>query len=230
MKKSILLIALIGIAIPSFAQATFYEGFFGSRINLVESVQRVIARSHPEKVEWVRAVRNEERKANGNGPLGVCFYGFPTRTFKQAPVTEKKDLYNRLMASFQKSLKDNHTLSRYSFKVPNPAHLTNLSAGQIKFLTNFLAQPMERNRFQSSYTPKLSHPKAAETELKFQVEGKNLTLLINSRDRAVYLFVSTPRPQAPQQARPAQAKTPASASRNLPTGRIVHGNHLVPSF
>ena len=189
MKKTILLIALVGIAVPSFAQSTLQEGFFTPNVNIITAVKRALFSAQHEKVEWVRAVRSKEHKADRNGPLGTSFYGIPSRKFNQQKSAETQNvLYTKRLANFQTKVAKNHTLSDYKFVVPNPKDLTSLSAGQVQFLTKFLEQPAEQNQFASAYLPKISHPMGAETELDFRVEGKILSLLINSRDKVVYLL------------------------------------------
>ena len=223
MKKLILITALFAVSAPLFAQQTFYEGFIPSATPLFRSLQRAISRVIPEeKAPWINAVKKEEHMANSNGALGTSFHGFPARKFEQAPVQSQSALYTQRLHAFQALTKNNHTLQGYTFHATRPEDLISLTSGQVLFLTRFFTQPMTKKGFNTLYTPAISHPKAAETELSFTVEGKKLILLINSRpeEKKIYFFTGSVPGKTP-----VKRSTAPSASH----GRVING-HLVPSF
>ena len=198
-KKITLLAALTVLAAPAFAQISIYESFDTQRVHagtkrLVSHLgaaitSAVISATTPKTVEWARAVQSEEHKVNGNGPLGVSFHGFPTRKFNQEAVAERADLYNKRMTAYQKAIKRNQVLSKYTFVAPRPTDLTRMSNQEAVFLLHFFNQSVSESQFDRTYAPiTVTHPQGAETRLTFNVKGNTLILLINSRDRKVYFF------------------------------------------
>ena len=225
MKKLVISVILLTICAPIFAQQTFYEGFFTpSTGSIFKTISHAVSSMLPEeKAPWVSAVQKEENRANRNGVLGASFYGIPARSFKQESPTQDIGVYQQRLFAFNSLLKNHSVLSRYKFQVPHPSDLTSLSAVQLRFLENFFIQPTFKESFDSRYTPLISHPEAAETQLSFLVEGKQLILLINSRpdERIVYFFLNNA-PQAPK-------KTTNHAHHLMEHGRVANG-HVVPSF
>ncbi len=193
MKKIILIAILFVVGAPVFAQQTFYEGFYTADPAIVRSIGRAIVNMLPEeKADWVDAVKHEERLSNYNGPLGASMHGFPARHFEQESLSNPTYVYSQRTLVLTTSIRSNHTLSGYKFKTPRPNDLLEITPEQVRFLQQFLMQPVAKKSFDATYTPIVSHPNGAETQLTFVKEGQKLILLINSRpeEQTVYFFLN----------------------------------------
>lgn len=224
MKKRIIVsMMLVALSAPVFAQQTMYEGFYGFTPTLLSYLKKaVFEQAGGEKAEWVQAIEQEEAKLENNGPLGTSFHGFPARRFATQTAQKDRELFAKRKVMMARLLKNNSALHKYTFEVANPNDLVELSIGQFQFLHNFLCQPVYKKSFDMHYKPVVSHPKDAETQLEFNIEGKKIILLISSRPevKSVFLFTNHVPNEQPKPSKP-------TAPRH--TGRVING-HVHPSF
>lgn len=223
MKKIMISMMFVALSAPVFAQQTMYEGFDVSVFAFFSNLKKAIAeKTADNRPEWVKELQQEERKLVSNCPSGVSSYGFPARHFAQQTIKKNQALFAKRKAVLSNRVKANAALQKYTFEVPNPSDLTSLREEQARFLLDFFNQPVNKKSADARYKPHVSHPKAAETQLEFQVEGRKIILLINSRPevKSVFFFLN----QVPD-ANPAASKTTAPRQ----TGRVA-GGHVLPSF
>jgi hypothetical protein len=138
----------------------------------------------------VQEVWREEIAAMPDGILFGPRHDKPARQFTAKAGDQKaKQHINVLKPLFEK----HEVLGSYTFIVPEPADIANISDGQLQFMKDFLNQPINKKSFNNAYAPVVTHPTrdAPETQLTFEVEGKKLILLITGERHAKRVFFFT---------------------------------------
>ena len=207
MKKIILTGVFVALCIPTFAQETLYEGNFRCDFDpgwICEQVKRGIQKvfSSSEKVEWAREVKAEEEALKSSPITGMSSHYASARSFEIKKGNEETQKY---IDSLNEALKSNDVLKNYALFAPEPDDILLLEKLDRLFVSNFFKKPIDKEEFNKDsrhtyYTPAVSHPtkNAPETQLVFNVNGKQLILLIDSRSsthgdklvKSIYFFVN----------------------------------------
>ena len=194
--KKFIAIAAIGLCgvVPACAQNYGPGGGCAQAMGVFwNNVIRYVANS--ENVPWVSQVRHEERRLRPSGYSQSSYYTFHTTDFYQQPVRKDKQLFNKRFAEVSNAIKRNHTLKKYTFVVPIPVDLTQLSDKDIKYLLNFFAQPANVGDFNKIYTPySVEQVENGVTEIRLRPYGDSYVstfiLRVDSFKKKVFFFLN----------------------------------------
>ena len=139
--------------------------------------------------EWLRALKQEENKANQTGYLGYRTYGMFTTTFRQHPVTADKDLYNMRKHMLQNELKG--FLAAYTFYATEPEMLSDLSVTNFGHLFGLVQAMAAGEELDPVFIPEVSKPENAVIQVTFTAEDNiQFILRIDAFQKRIYFFTN----------------------------------------
>ena len=182
------------LSLPMLTQQG-YAAQATSAVGLTSKVeQAVIQQVHPPcYVEWAKAVKQEEHKANHNSRLRQSTYGrLRTVSYTQHPVpAAEAELYKMRTAMLQNLLDEHAVLNGYMFRATVPEMLTGLEVQEFGYLFSFFQESVEEDKASLGYDLSFSVPQRYVVELRITGYYNNVFILrINTVEKKVYFFLN----------------------------------------
>lgn len=188
-KQTFFAVVSILLSLPMAANAGIASPVNTQDLNAKVTREAAFQQRNSNYVEWVKALKQEERKVNRPGYMGFTSYGMFTTTYMQHPVTKDQNLYKQRVNMIQAQLNNHPVLNGYALYVPVPEMLTNLTLEELNFLYSFLEQSVEISQFDRVFEPTVSKPEKAVVEVTIDaVYNTKLILRMDAAKKRVYFF------------------------------------------
>jgi len=149
---SVILFGLL-VVLPAAAQPKTFDPQVVGPMNWAKLWKNVKHAVNIGRTEWADLLHEEENQIRSHSPLGSTVYVVKTKEFQQHPVPDEiKDIYQGRVESIKLSLLKNELLDIYTFQVPYPEDLADLSEEQLITLKGFLEQSVFKDEMKPAYS------------------------------------------------------------------------------